>query len=174
MRSTRQASIRHRRPRSLHAQRSRGRSSRCIFESSRRAQARLTPPRGPWRRRALRRQVHLPTRIVSDRRAPTPPVFPGVAASDQMRAPRPSSRRRRRLGESCGTSDAVARRTTGSSTEPCCQAASARARGSRTALFSAARRRYMSGPSLSGALARPRAAAAAPAPGSAWYAIRQK
>ena len=79
--------------------------------------------------------VHLPTRIVSDRGAPTPPVFPGIAASDQMRAPRPSSRRRRRVEESCGTSDAVARRTTGSSTEPCCQAASARARGPRTALF---------------------------------------
>ena len=116
---------------------------------------------------------HLPTRIVSDRGAPTPSVFPGIAASDQTRALRPSSRRRRRVEESCGTSDAVARRTTGSSTEPCCQAASARARGSRTALFSAARRRYMSGPSLSGAPARPRAAAAAPAPGSAWYAIRQ-
>ena len=56
----------------------------------------------------------------------------------------------------------------------CCQAASARARGSRTALFSAARRGYMSGPSLSGALARPRAAAAAPAPSSTWYDIRQK
>ena len=39
--------------------------------------------------------------------------------------------------------------------------------------FSAARRGYMSGPSLSGALARPRAAAAAPAPGSTWYDIRQ-
>ena len=106
--------------------------------------------------------LHESSRTAARRRRP----FPGIAASDQMRAPRPSSRRRRRVEESCGTSDAVARRTTGSSTEPCCQAASARARGSRTALFSAARRGYMSGPSLSGALARPRAAAAAPAPGA--------